>query len=251
MIRSSAIAAAAVLATASLAAAQDVTVTIENLQGAGGLPLTPTFVGLHDGSFDLFDPGSAVSVGLEEVAELGSTATLAGELPAGAVTGDITFGAPPTIDPGETGSITLDSAGNRFLNFAAMVVPSNDLFVGNPTPIEIFDDMGNFNGPITITLFGSQVWDAGTEVNDFSNGPAFVAGVDATLGAEQNGVASLLFDDPAASAYLASIIGADTPVGEIAQTFDSSTALYRVTIVPEPGSIAGLALGGLFLRRRR
>ncbi|MEM6314115.1 MAG: spondin domain-containing protein, partial [Planctomycetota bacterium] len=164
MTRSTALAVAAVAATslATTAAAQSVSVTVENLAPAGGVSLTPLFIGIHDGTFDLFDPGVAVSPGLEEVAELGSTGTLAGELPGGSAFTTFTSGAPPVFEPGEINTTTLDAAGNRFLNIAAMVVPSNDLFIGNPTPIELFDDMGNFTGPVTITLTGANVWDAGT-----------------------------------------------------------------------------------------
>ncbi len=46
-----------------------------------------------------------------------------------------------------------------------MLFPTNDGFIGNDVPIEIFDQDGNFIGADFIVL-GSEVLDAGTEVND-------------------------------------------------------------------------------------
>jgi hypothetical protein len=53
------------------------------------------------------------------------------------------------------------------MTFASMVVPSNDAFIGNHDPwaIELFDAAGNFKGKQVITVPGSMVWDAGTELN--------------------------------------------------------------------------------------
>ena len=71
--------------------------------------------------------------------------------------------------PGEIVStiVTLedDLANNRFFSYAAMLFPTNDGFIGNDVPIEIFDEEGNFIGADFIVL-GSEVLDAGTEVND-------------------------------------------------------------------------------------
>ena len=73
------------------------------------------------------------------------------------------------LPPGETVSTTVtlegDSANNRFFSYAAMLFPTNDGFIGNDEPIEIFDEAGNFIGADFI-VSGSEVLDAGTEVND-------------------------------------------------------------------------------------
>ena len=50
----------AILAT-DRANAQTVRVEVENLQPADGFYFTPLWVGFHDGSFDMFDAGSAAS----------------------------------------------------------------------------------------------------------------------------------------------------------------------------------------------
>ena len=53
----------ATIAVASTAASgqTSVTVTIENLAPANGGFLTPVWVGFHDGGFDLYDRGAAIS----------------------------------------------------------------------------------------------------------------------------------------------------------------------------------------------
>ncbi|MEM8756433.1 MAG: spondin domain-containing protein [Planctomycetota bacterium] len=254
MIRN-AIGALALVGLAGGAGAQAVSVTFENLLPSGGTAFTPVFFGLSDGSFDLFDPGSPVSAGLEAVAELGSTGTLAAEFAAADPTGlSATTSTGPIVGGGSAAvdfNVT-DPAQARFLSFASMVVPTNDLFVGNPQGIEIFDADGNFNGPITIEIFGSMVWDAGTEVNNADNGAAFLAGIDATQGEVENGTAQLFFDDPGASDYLSTLVGRTTASGfEIESTFDASTPIARLTIVPTPAAMALAPLAGLAMTRRR
>lgn len=73
------------------------------------------------------------------------------------------------LPPGEAVSTTVtlegDLANNRFFSYAAMLFPTNDGFIGNDEPIEIFDKAGNFIGADFI-VSGSEVLDAGTEVND-------------------------------------------------------------------------------------
>ncbi|MDJ0745075.1 MAG: alpha/beta fold hydrolase [Xenococcaceae cyanobacterium MO_167.B27] len=72
-------------------------------------------------------------------------------------------------NPGETISTTItlegDIANHRFFNYGAMLFPTNDGFIANDEPIEIFDAAGNFLGA-DFTILGSEVLDAGTEVND-------------------------------------------------------------------------------------
>lgn len=239
--------------------ASDITVTIENLQGTGGFSFTPFWLGVHDGSFDVFDAGSVASGGIVEIAELGDTSVLSSrftlEQASGAQATFLEPNGPPVFSPGESASLTFnvgDATVNRYFNYASMVVPTNDLFVGNDNAIELFDAGGNFNGPVVIEIFGSSVWDAGSEVNDIQDGAAFVAGVDATLGTDENGVVTTFFSDPNASDYLTSILGSTTPAGDITQTFERATLLARITIVPAPGVLAGLLpLGVVGLRRRR
>jgi len=76
--------------------------------------------------------------------------------------------------PGETEAVTLnldqlDPNIHRYFSYASMPFPTNDGFIGNDNPQEIslFDEMENFIGANFI-VNGSEVWDAGTEVNDES-----------------------------------------------------------------------------------
>ncbi|MHC4989814.1 MAG: spondin domain-containing protein [Planctomycetota bacterium] len=152
-----------------------VTVTIENLAPDSGNFLTPVWVGFHDGSFDLYDPGAPASPALERLAEDGNTMPLseafaasgAGEAQATLVS-DV--GIPP-IAPGETATMafTLDrrAASSRYFSYASMVIPSNDAFVanGNPVAHRVFRNNGRFR-VVDFIVYGTQVRDAGTELND-------------------------------------------------------------------------------------
>ena len=160
-------------------------VTIENLAMVDGFSLTPFWIGLHNGSFDLFDHGVIATPGLEDLAEEGDASELENEF---AVLGGVQvsgignadgFPGAPVIEPGETASGVIGVANpqlHRFLSFASMVIPSNDAFVGNenPSSYRVFNTDGSFVGPITIEIFGADIWDAGTEVND-TMGAAFSA----------------------------------------------------------------------------
>jgi len=64
------------------AQAVEVKVKIDNLSPTGGLYFTPVWVGFHDGGFDLYDRGAAVTEGVERFAEDGSFATLISEFAA-------------------------------------------------------------------------------------------------------------------------------------------------------------------------
>ncbi|PSN77193.1 hypothetical protein C8B47_23325, partial [filamentous cyanobacterium CCP4] len=192
------------------------TVAVENLAPDQGAIVTPLWFGLHDGSFNTFDPSASASPAIEIVAEEGFIGLegLTPELPSFEGTGfegiDLTAlpilpltissqfanspagerglqgiiapdGSPLGIFPGQEGNRSLtvfDLSSSRFLSYGAMVFPSNDAFIGDESPIELFDEVGNFIGA-NFTILGNQVWDAGTEVNDelFESLPFSAAGV--------------------------------------------------------------------------
>lgn len=243
------------------AAAQMVNVEVTNNQPSGGFTFSPIWFAFHDGSFDMFNAGGTASQGIEDVAELADATALGmefGTSGASGVSGLVaSTDAIPPFSPGEMNSMMVDvgnSMTNRYFSFAAMVVPSNDFFIGNDNPMgyEIFDASGNFLGPITIQIFSDDVWDAGTEVNDLANGPAFIAGQDAHMGATQTGgVITPLFSVPGVGTYLASIVGQETPIGTLTDGLDTGELLGTVTITPEPSSLLGLALLGVAAWRRR
>ncbi|MHC5023083.1 MAG: spondin domain-containing protein [Planctomycetota bacterium] len=171
---------AAVALSGPVAAAQ-IEVTIENRSKRHGLYMTPVWVALHDGGFDVFDPGVPTTPGggLERIAEDGNASVLSAEFaasPSGQAGGlDAVILAPagfpgaPVFDPMESATMVfdVDPESNRFLSFVSMIIPSNDAFIGNhdPTMIELFDANGAFVGPIKLEILGSMVWDAGTEAN--------------------------------------------------------------------------------------
>ena len=156
----------------------NVVVKVESLVPENGVYFTPVWVGFHNGSFDLFDVGSLASEGVERIAEDGNVSVLREEFAAatadsggidGVITSPAGFEALPVFDPGEisTAEFTLTVGQNRYMSFASMIIPSNDAFIGNHNPwaIELFDAAGTFNGKKIITVLGSMVWDAGTELN--------------------------------------------------------------------------------------
>ncbi len=239
-----------------VSAQQQIQIRVENLQPADGFYLTPVWFGIHGGGYDLFDPGAAASAGLEALAEEGMIGGLNTEFdtaqPSG-VRGVIAnpggFGGAPVLDPGELGFIdvnVVDTVNNRYFSYASMVIPSNDAFIGNGNPVahELFDALGNFNGPLTIDIFGANIWDSGTEVND-TLGAAF-----STIGgtsSDENGVVQL-------HAGLANFLGtgtaAQTTIGSIP---GAGTLLARITItaVPEPSGMLLVVVGGVLAASRR
>ncbi len=155
--------------------AVEVKVKIDNLSPTGGIFFTPVWVGFHDGGFDLYDRGAAVTEGVERVAEDGSFDTLIAEFAAASSGLDAVvlnpdgFTGAPVFDPGlsSTEVFDLDPSTNQFFSYATMILPSNDAFIanGSPTAHQIFDDAGEFVGPISFVVYGSEVLDAGTEGN--------------------------------------------------------------------------------------
>jgi Spondin_N len=250
---------ASTLLITGTASAAVLTVTIENLQTPGGFSFTPVWFGFHDGSFSSFGPGQSASLfpGAEQIAELGNTSALSSRFSSeqafGVQTTVTDLNGAPVFSPGESRSfgIDVDPTLNAWVSFMSMLVPTNDLFIGNPNAIKLFES-GAFTGPVTLDIYGAMVWDAGTEVNDLLDGGAFVAGVDATGGTDENGVAHLLFAGAGAQAYLDGIVGTITADGGlITQSFGSATLLGRITIVPAPGTAFVMTASLLLGRGRR
>lgn len=245
----------------SLASAQDIEISIENLATADGFFLTPLWAGLHGADFDLFDVGSAVTPGLEALAEDGIIGDLSMEFAQGGrlefdpLANPAGFGGAPVLDPGEMASSTLtpiNPVAYQYLSFASMLIPSNDAFIGTDAPIRVFNPDGSFMGTQVFEIRGSDIYDAGTEENDTMGAPFSGIGGDATDTVD--GVA-------AAHPGLANFEGTPIPTGG---TIGAGTApgaddlVARITIrqVPEPASfslmgLAGLSLLGLRRRRRR
>ncbi len=178
---------------------QLVTISIENLASENGTFITPLWFGFHDGTFDTYDRGRPASPGLESLAEDGSTDLISTEFDLagfGSVQGTIlgTEGTPGPIDPGEITTFTveldLSDPQSAFFNYAAMIIPSNDFFIanGNEQAHQIIDENGNFIGA-DFTIAGSNILDAGTEVNDeLPENTAFFGQQTPNTGIDENGV---------------------------------------------------------------
>jgi Ca2+-binding RTX toxin-like protein len=182
--------------------ATQLTISIENLAPTNGTLLTPVWFGFHNGTFDSYDRGRPVSPGLESVAEDGAVDVISREFNLagfGTVQGAVLGlqGTPGPIDAGETASVTVTLDGSnptsRFFSYASMIIPSNDFFVanGNERAHQIFDEQGNFIGA-DFTILGSQVLDAGSEVNDeVPANTAFFGQQAPNTGVTENGVVQL------------------------------------------------------------
>lgn len=248
------LATALALCAPAIGDAGTIEVTFTNHQSAGGLYLTPLFTAFHDGSLDFFDAGSPASSEVQALAETGDASGLQG-LSAGfdtaVVTGPAGFPGAPVLDPGESASLrlTVDPTTGKYVSFLSMVIPSNDLFIGNddPTAYQIFDDAGNFSGPLDITILGGNVWDAGTEANTNLDAAFNAAGGPRTA---ESGFVTLIGD-------LSYLIGEQTVAGGAitgVPGYGDVFASVQIAAVPVPPALPIMAsgLGALaFMMRRR
>ncbi len=256
--------AAVVLGAGTAARAELITITIHNARPAGGGVLSPTLFTVHDGSYTQFTPGAAASLGVERTAEDGN-ATFARDaaLQSPAVFASERVAGTPLV-PGDTRTLTfdLDPANPRatYLSFLSMFVPSNDAFIGNPTNgFRLFDAGGNLirrEGATTIRILGSQIWDAGTEVNDEIPGNALGLGVPSlpNQGTTENGVVRLhqgFIGSQGLGGSLGTILTA-APFADFTSN-PSEFIVAEITIVPAPGVGAAVGLASLtaLIRRRR
>ena len=253
----------AALLAAPAAHAATLKVTVTNLGSAGGLTITPLFAAFHNGSYDSFSVGDTASAGLELIAEQGDTSGVAGELAlaqGSAVSGTIAAagnGIPP-IEPGESTSatFTVNGTDHAYFSYLSMILPSNDQFIGNggPTDHAIFDGSGTYLGNQTITVYGTNAYDAGTEQNN-GDGAPFVPSLAGTTGTDEGGTvhAATGIDN------FAGLTVANGQVIDLSQINFAGNANYQIATiqieaVPVPAALP-LMLGGLgllgFAARRR
>lgn len=255
------IAVASLFATAGFAniaqaAIVDLTVTVHNLAPLNSVVVAPLSVGFGQGVFDGFDIGSVANASIVKAAELGN-----GNLWRDAFTGadatavvGVVGGAPLAAGLSATKTFRVDTSKNSYFSFIAMVVPSNDFFIGNDsaTAFKLFDSSGN----LQVTSIGQKardIWDAGSEELNVANA-AFIIGSNAAARDAQNSVVARNFGEFAAYNGLTTAYGYSFNSG-----LSGGSDVYRIDFsaqpVPEPQTYA-LLLGGLaaisaVVRRRR
>lgn len=245
--------------------AATVRLTVENI-GTSSTPVTPIFAAFHDGSYDIGQTSGTATAGLEALAEVGNNAPIAGEFgtAGGRVSGNVGGGP---ITPGSTASFdfTIDATGtsNSFLSLASMVLPSSDYIFGT-----VSDPGDTVFGVSLATLFATgtqsftlnEVYDVGTEVNDFlTSAPPIPGAAGLFTGGPFDGVLP-------PSAPPTGLVEGGT-IQEVATPFagflnspfaagnepNVSGLQFTLTAVPEPSmAIAGcLVMGTVVMRRRK
>lgn len=166
------------LAFSSAAFAQVVDLEITNL--THGMHFTPIFINAHGAGHHVFETGTSASADLQAMAEGGSIAGLAANAVAGSVTSENPAGG--LLAPSATTEVMdLDTGTNTYLSVTAMLLPTNDAFVG-------LDSWAIPETAGTYTVF-LNAYDAGTEANDeiivgMSGGPSGNAGIPAAPGGD-------------------------------------------------------------------
>ena len=136
------------------ASAAEFTVAVKNL--TNGIYFTPLLITAHNGHFRLFETGEPASAELRAMAEGGDISGLLSMI-GGADADTIENPAGGLLGPGESVSnivLDTDRTRNRYLSLVAMLLPTNDGFVGlDSLPIP------KIPGTYKYTLAG---YDAGT-----------------------------------------------------------------------------------------
>ncbi|SES93970.1 spondin domain-containing protein [Thalassotalea agarivorans] len=143
-------------ALTSTAGAAELDVTISNL--TQGIHFTPLVVAAHDDSGKMFASGEMASPELQAIAEGGSIDGMVTLL--GTINADVAANpAGGLLAPGASTMTSMSTAdSNMYLSIAAMILPTNDGFVG-VNSWKIPTEPGTYT-------FTMNAYDAGTEVND-------------------------------------------------------------------------------------
>ena len=245
---------ALLLSAPAEAAKVKVNVKVENLAPVNSVSFAPLRFGFNKGTFDAFNSGAVATAPIISVAEGGSGSAW---LPAfaaadpkaviGSTAGPLFPGASQNL------SFLVDTVQNPYFTFAAMVIPSNDFFIGNDDPMEyrLFDSAGK----LLISSIGQtagDIWNAGSEAFDPKNA-AFLVGGNNALRTPEHGVVGLNFSE------LSGFDGLTTAAGYVFHSgLSAGTDVYRISFtstgVPEPETwslmIAGFATIGMVARRR-
>jgi len=164
------------LLASSIASAQVLDIKVTNL--TQGMFFTPLLVSAHDNSLHLFETGESATSELTAMAEGGD---ISGLVTASEALGAVNSENPAAglLSPSSSTTVSdLNTGSNGYLSITAMLLPTNDGFVGLDS-WAIPEEAG------TYTLF-LNAYDAGTEVNDEivnGGGAVGVVGIPANPGA--------------------------------------------------------------------
>ena len=237
------------------AALVGITVTVQNLAPANGISFAPLRLGFGNGTFDSFNINQTAPASIVSIAEGGSGSDWFPAFAAAepnSVRG--TVGSSPLL-PGVTASnsFLVDSAVNQFFTFGSMVVPSNDLFIGNDNPaaFQLLNNAGNLLIP-SILQKGSQIWDANSEVADPLNAAFVVGGTNANRTPE-NGTVAFDFSELAVFNGVATAGGYNYNHSLLSSGSDVYRISFSLSSVPEPSSLllSSVAIACIVLRRMR
>lgn len=208
---------------AGQAMADTIFITVKNL--TNGLYFTPLIITAHDRDTRLFELGTQASVELQAMAEGGDISLLT-QLVGGEDRDTIVNPVGRLLEPGEIiTNIKIDTkrTRNRYLSLTAMLLPTNDGFVG-------LDSLRIPRAPGTYSyyLYG---YDAGTEANDeliTGGGDPNVPGIPAAPGGDggANGTGVSFFDTNTTVHIHRGTIGDLDPEGGIS---DLDSSIHRWT----------------------
>jgi len=164
-------------------------------------PFAPGIWAVFDGDNPIHTIGQATTNGLEALAEDGDPSALAGNLSqqsgvrsSGTFTVPVGASSAAPILPGEKYSFNLSAEEGYILNFATMLVQTNDLYVAfTGQGVALFNNGTPISGDITSQI---SLFDVGTEVNEYpgaGNSQAPRQG-SPDIGDDENGVVGLVND---------------------------------------------------------
>jgi len=144
------------LLASNAVSARELDISITNL--TQGIYFTPLLVAAHNSDTHLFKPGTTASANLQAMAEGGNISGLASDL-AAVNANAVENPATGLLVPGDTATTIINTtAGNGYFSLVAMLLPTNDGFVG-------MDALKLPTMPGTYT-YHLNAYDAGTEAND-------------------------------------------------------------------------------------
>lgn len=220
-----------------------------DVSAPSNLGLAPAIAGFSDGSFSIFQTGTAASAALEDLAETGSPAMFAPP------EGGPIFGnnpSPPIFTPGDANSATFSvSDGNNVFSLASMLLPSNDWFLG--TNSVNISALLNAAPGTSISIPLTTVYDAGTEEEDFAFSPgngivgvSTAGGGAADFGTDQNGLISVVSSPDPFGSFANASAGFDSSPFDF-NASNGALATVTLTTVPEPSTNCMALFGVAFL----